>query len=344
MQTILASYKPRIDAYIRNYIESQSVDIVQVNSWQKDAYSRLLSFVNSGKSIRGALFLWSKEQYMGSLREADIALASSIELIHSGFLIHDDIMDTDRFRRGQRTIFSQFEEIGTDQQIEQSTDFGKNLAICVGDLALFLGMDCMRMYSIDSGPLQSILQEFASVCIAQMQDVSFGMNTILPSIDEVLSMYTYKTARYTFSLPLALGARISNAPQSEIELLEDIGEDMGLIFQLSDDMLNLFGDSSTSGKSVGSDLRDEKKTYAFVMLMNALSETDAVMLKKTVDSDARVSLLYELLNSYHIHSTVLKKIDELSLSVNASIQKLSLSESSKQDLITVNSSLKKREK
>ena len=143
MQTILASYKPRIDDFLNNYIDDRSINFQQINSWQKDAYTRLKSFVTLGKSIRGALLLWSVERYRGSISDSDIALASSLELIHSGFLIHDDIMDNDRQRRGHKTLFSQYEDLGENHLISQSTDFGKHMALCIGDLELFLGMDCI---------------------------------------------------------------------------------------------------------------------------------------------------------------------------------------------------------
>ena len=235
-------------------------------------------------------------------------------------------MDNDRQRRGHKTLFSQYEDLGENHLISQSTDFGKHMALCVGDLALFLGMDCMVLSSTDASKLQSIIREFSSVCLAQMQDVSFGMNKALPSIDEVLSMYTYKTARYTISLPLSAGARISEAPQSEIDLLERIGEDMGIMFQLSDDMLNLYGDPSKSGKPIGSDLLEEKKTFAYVTLMNVLTQSESDMLLKTTDLEARVLLLYMFMKEHDIQTSIMNKIDELSIRVNSAAQKIRLFE------------------
>lgn len=342
MQNFLASYKPRIDTFLTSYLSSRSSETLQINPWRKDAYERISSFVTTGKSIRGSLLLWSIEQYKGKISDSDIAFAASLELIHSGFLIHDDIMDNDRQRRGHKTLFSQYEDVGQTYHITESTEFGKHLALCVGDLALFLGLDCMLSSSNDAPKLQSIIREFSSVCLAQMQDVSFGMNKELPSKDEVLSMYTYKTARYTISLPLCAGARISKSPQSEVDLLERIGEDMGIIFQLTDDMLNLFGDPSKSGKPVGSDLLEEKKTFAYVTLMNTLTQLEIDMLKKTTEAESRVSLLYKFMRAYDIHTTIMKKIDELSVNVSGAVRKLSLSDTAKQELVDFCTLLKQR--
>ncbi len=342
MLTFLNSYKPLIDSFITELLLSKATEGLQINSWQTDVYRRISDFAKNGKTIRGSLVLWSIERFGGSISKSDIAIAAAFELIHSGFLIHDDIMDNDRQRRGGKTIFAQYEDVATNMQIEQTEAFGKSLALCAGDLAIFLGMECLSNVSENSQLYRTIVNEFASVCIAQMQDVSFGMSHAIPSVEDVLSMYTYKTAKYTISLPILAGARIAGVPSEQISIIESIGTDMGLLFQLTDDVLNLFGDSSKSGKSVGSDLREEKKTYAYVMLMNALSASEREALKKQKDPESRTALLYTYMNTYNIRSVVTRKIEELYRHICSLIQQLSASDIVKKELLQFTVFLKQR--
>ena len=332
MQTFLDSYKPRIDTYITDFLSSKSNNSSQINTWQHDVYTRLSSFAKNGKTIRGSLVLWSIDRFRGAIEKSDIALAAAFELIHSGFLIHDDIMDNDRLRRGSKTLFAQYENIALEHTLKQPTDFGKNMALCTGDLAIFLGIECLTATSASQELHRQIVNEFASVCIAQMQDVSFGMSATIPAIEEVLSMYTYKTARYTISLPLLAGARIANTSKENVALVESIGEHLGLLFQLTDDMLNLFGDSTVSGKSVDSDLREEKKTFAYVTLMNRMSVSEHETINHQTDSDSRVRLLQSYMESYKIRSVIEDKIEQLVVNIHDSIKQLSLSDTAKLEL------------
>ncbi len=342
MQAILTAYKPALDAYVRDYLKARRAENTQVNKWHDDIYTRLEQFVLHGKSIRGCLFLWALETYQGVVHPTDYSLAASFELIHSGFLIHDDIMDNDRDRRGNPTLYAQYERVATDTNKLSPDSFGKNLAICAGDLAIFLGMDCLVSTPNISPQHAAIAREYASVCIAQMQDVAFGSDVSLPSVDEVLSLYTYKTARYTIMLPLREGARIGSADTNDIAALEEIGQHIGIVFQLTDDLLNLYGNPKNTGKPVGSDIREGKKTFAYITLLNSLTEREKQLITDTHSSDEKLARIMEYMRTYSIREKVEQYCVLLISECQKRISQLHIPQKSKNDLSELITFVKER--
>jgi geranylgeranyl diphosphate synthase type I len=119
------------------------------------------------------------------------------------------------------------------------------------------------------GVVELCARELSAVGIAQMQDVTWGASKSAVGVDDILRMYTHKTGRYSFTLPLLAGAMIANAPSDLCANLGTLGESVGLLFQIRDDELGLFGDPGELGKPVGSDVREGKKTLIVSSLMAA---------------------------------------------------------------------------
>jgi geranylgeranyl diphosphate synthase type I len=128
------------------------------------------------------------------------------------------------------------------------------------------------------------------VGVAQMQDVANGAIKPVstnpfrdapcePREEDILTLYRYKTGRYTFSLPLALGATLAGAADETRTALEEAGEDLGILFQLKDDELGLFADEAELGKPVGADIREDKKTLYRLRLFEKADEPAAARLR-----------------------------------------------------------------
>jgi len=117
-------------------------------------------------------------------------------------------------------------------------------------------------------------QELCWVGVAQMQDVrnGGGGNDSDPDPAQILRVYRYKTGRYTFSLPLVIGAMLAAAGPAYVEALDQAGENLGVLFQLKDDELGIFGDAAQSGKRADSDVRENKKTLLRHFLFAAADE------------------------------------------------------------------------
>jgi geranylgeranyl diphosphate synthase type I len=252
-------------------LDRRHADFTRVNAWGPDALSRLRAFASRGKMLRGSLLLLGYEMY--ARRPASVAVArvaAALEIIHSSLLVHDDIMDNDRLRRGARTVFAQYEELGRGRRAADPRSFGSAMGICAGDVGYFLAGDILASLPLDpsvKGPLLSLVfRELAYVGLAQMQDIAFGAFERTPARDEVIALYLYKTARYTFSLPLTAGALIAGAAPAESRKLRELGERLGVMFQVRDDDLGIFGSEKETGKPVGSDIRQGKKTLLYLEL------------------------------------------------------------------------------
>ncbi len=275
-------YKPQIDERIVQFIETKKNKLSAINAWGELAANTITPFVIGGKTIRGSLLLYAHSLFSPKTTEQSLDAAAALELFQTGFLIHDDIMDQDDIRRGLPTIHKSYEKIAADRQGREPARFGRNMGINMGDLCLFLGYEligglpphCIRV-------VQLLSREYSSVVIAQMQDVSVTHMPATLSQADILSLYRHKTARYSFSVPLGVGARLGSADEQAVRMLEDLGEQLGTLFQMRDDELGVGGDTARTGKSVGTDEKNHKQT-----LLSLLSSERYAQLKKEVSQKA----------------------------------------------------------
>jgi len=275
MREFFDRWKDAILEQTSSYLEAQALGLEAVNSWGPDVTGRLARFGARGKMIRGGLvalgYLLFRDEPPAAVREA----AAAMELLQSSFLVHDDIMDRDLTRRGLATVFDQYSQVGAAQGIADSRHFGEAMGICAGDVAFFFAFDLLARLELPAARVRRILNAAHATaietCIAQMQDVYLGAAGASHPVDEkdVLSVYRYKTARYTFMLPLQIGALIAGQGERVLRVLERVGEHLGMIFQIKDDELGLYGTEDEIGKPVGSDIAAGKKTIFYVYLVQA---------------------------------------------------------------------------
>lgn len=242
-------------------------------------FSIMKEYATSGKMLRGILACLGSELFkMDTSQDAARAssdalrLATALELLQAGLLVHDDIMDKDELRRGKPTMHKLFERIEARKGKAESADLGEAIGICAGDIYYFIALNIITSFSSDIGSLFS--RELVDVCLAQVKDVRMGgLQANFPPLAEALEVYAYKTARYTICLPLCAGALLAGRNDA-IPLLDDIGVNLGLIFQIQDDYLGLFGDEEDLGKPVGSDIREGKKTPYMILLSEVLDPAE----------------------------------------------------------------------
>lgn len=335
MQTILTRYKPRIDAALVNLLSKQKESLKKVNIWGGDAIEKLIPFVTSGKTIRGSLVLFSYELFGGKIHDSVVDVAAALELLHSSLLIHDDIMDRDQLRRGNKSIYVQYQELFKKKNVHDPTHAGISLGICAGDLGFFIAFSTISILPISATLRCKLLHELSTelshVGVAQMQDVDTSRRTE----SEILSLYKYKTARYTFSLPLAIGGILAQQSASTIKQLEALGEHLGILFQIVDDELNLFGDTKTTGKPVGSDLREHKQTlyyyYAKKLLPKDIWKEIEAITSRNLSTNER-NRIKTSFQTYGIIDRVDKKKRELINQTKKDILSLHLTKAKKETL------------
>lgn len=290
-----APLKKFIDEYLnRRIVENKDVQFFE------DTLNRLFHFSTSGKMLRGLFILLIYSFYKPLSKDSKASYAAAaIELIQSSLLIHDDIIDNDELRRGNRTIFAQYKDFGTENNYPEADAYGRSQGICTGDIAIFTAFDLITKCSNDYKEIATLTSLFAKethlVAIGEMIDVDMAANPVEPTVKRVLEMYKFKTARYSFSMPFAAGAILGGADIKSQTLLAKLGENAGILFQIHDDWLGLYGTEEQIGKPVGSDIRENKKTIYRALLQEALPDAE----KNKINSQSITEVL-ALLKRYSI--------------------------------------------
>lgn len=290
MQEWLQEKKPVLIDEMERHLAVVSKAAAQVSPWAPDLLRVLLPFSSQGKMIRGSLVSLGlklfDENPPDCQRSAANKTGAVMELFQSLLLIHDDIMDQDDFRRGKPSVHYQYRLGAQNRGDRQEQRLGENLGICMGDVSGFLGFEILADLDLEPIRLKRLIRlcsrELCYVGLAQMEDVHNGFRTDEPSIADIIKLYRYKTGRYTFSLPLMAGAIIAGQGEDCLELLGELGELYGIIFQIKDDEIGLFAPPETSGKPQGSDIKEDKKTlYRYYIFARA-----------SVDERARLAAIY----------------------------------------------------
>ncbi len=305
-----------IEENLINFINKKKNENIPTVFKKQNALELLEKFVLRGKMIRGTLFLLSLEMMGEKITDEYLDVACSIELVHSALLIQDDIIDNDRTRRGHDTIFVEYEKRGERIHAANKGHYGISIGIVVADMAIFLAMDLLSHYQ--GMFLQKLLEFYAHeiylVSIAEGIDSELGQSEIEPKKEDIYAVYKYKTARYTFSLPFVMAGIIAGN-QKEAKIFEELGELIGLIFQLKDDVIGLFGDEKTIGKPVGSDIRENKKTLIRVLLYEHVNQSEKKNLEDAFGNKnitfSQIENVKTLVKKYKIIDVINGEIDEI---------------------------------
>lgn len=312
LQEYVVTNKPTLKNYILDFLQSQTDPIFEYN----DIAQKLSMFVTNGKMLRGLIVCLASQMYGKDIGNDTLSLASAVEINHSTILMHDDILDNDRLRRGSKTIFAQYEEEAQKNGIANPYFFGISSAIVVGDIGFFLAAKLLA--NVNKEYIQKVLvlfyKEMVSLGLAEHHEFGVGLKNIEISEDEIFNIYRYKTARYTFSLPMKLGGLIAGATDDQITLLDAIGEELGIIFQIIDDAIGLLGTEEEIGKPVGSDIRENKKTLIRKMLFEEADEEEIRILQDAFGNQNLVQeQILQIQNIIKKHK-IDKKIQELASS------------------------------
>ncbi|WP_336642012.1 polyprenyl synthetase family protein [Microbacterium sp. USHLN272] len=221
-----------------------------------------------GKMIRPRLLLDAHRALSASGSEVDqtaaIEIAAEVELLHYAFLLHDDVIDGDLVRRRQPNLIGTLAASTGRAREDSELHWARSSAILMGDLLLatsVLGFARARVSTAARLRLLDLIEHTIVETVAgEHIDVGLGDGIIEPDLRTILEMSTYKTATYSFSLPLRAAAILAGASAELEDDLAAIGRHLGLAFQLQDDLLCVFGDHEVHGKDAFSDLREGKET------------------------------------------------------------------------------------
>lgn len=263
-----------------------------------------------GKHMRPLLLLSAIHACGGSWQDG-ISAAYGVEMFHNFTLVHDDIMDAAVLRRGQPAVHKKY---------------NTNQAILSGDVMMLRSLEYLSD-SFNDGDTRALLdfvQTGVEVCEGQQMDVDFEKLSSL-SIEQYLSMIKGKTAVLP-AQALRLGARIAGASGEIQDLIYAFGIDLGLAFQVQDDILDAYGDPDKVGKIKGGDIRQNKKAVLYILAQSIASHEDLKRLQnwfaKDDTSDEKVEAVMVIFDKYEVKSRADELKNEYHQSSSVALERL----------------------
>lgn len=285
-----------------------------------------------GKRLRPVMVLLACNLFRKTVDYAFPA-ALAIEVFHNFTLLHDDIMDKAEMRRNSLSVYKKYNE---------------NIAILSGDAMSIMAYN--YLLQSNSANLVEMIRLFSKtaleVCEGQQFDMDFETRTDV-SIPEYLNMIRLKTA-VLLACSLKIGALTADAPQKTADLLYKYGLNLGIAFQLQDDLLDVFANQDKFGKKIGGDIVSNKKTF---LLLKALELADGQsksvlqdwIFRKEFDDVEKITAITEIYNKLNIKSITEECIDEYYRSARMVLQEIDLPEVNKKELLHLGEMIMKRD-
>lgn len=286
-----------------------------------------------GKRLRPALCLAACELFSGTLSDA-LNAAIGLELFHNFTLLHDDIMDKSPIRRGRPTVYKKW---------------NSSRAILSGDTIFAKAYDYIGR--VDKEKLPEVHQIFTKtaieVCEGQQYDMEFEDRSIVAK-DEYLEMIRLKTA-VLLAASLKTGAIIGEASEEDAERIYRFGENLGMAFQLKDDLLDAYADQEKFGKKTGNDIVTNKKTFLIITALEKAKEQDKASLLELyspsakIEKEEKVKEVMDIFGKLQIKSITEEAIMDYQRKAIEELEAINMSGSRKGTLLAITDYLNKRE-
>jgi geranylgeranyl diphosphate synthase, type I len=264
----ISKYASMVDDYLGEHISGETAVI-----WEAARH-----YIKAGGKRLRPFLVFKACELVNKLTDPRIILplASSIELIHTFSLVHDDIIDNDEFRRNIPTVHSRW---------------GVPMAIIAGDILLGMAFVAAAETRVSASAKASIMKELGLVSVAlcegQTRDIIFE-KTESVSVRDYLEMINLKTASLFRSCSV-IAADASGATEEQFMAMTDFGENLGMSFQIADDILGMVGDEKKLGKPVGSDLSRGKKTYPVLLTLELLRDDEKSQFGRLISKSEKTS-------------------------------------------------------
>ena len=289
-----------------------------LNGQPKELYEPIsYTLLQSGKRLRPMLCLLANEMFDGDEQQA-LWPALALETFHNFTLIHDDIMDKAPLRRGKETVYQKW---------------NSDIAILSGDAMLAMAFQFALKPQKGAELAQQLGKVAIEICEGQQMDLNFETLGNV-TIDEYLEMIRLKTA-VLLATALQMGATTAEADKSDIQHLYDFGINMGMSFQLQDDILDLYSDVAVFGKRHGGDIADNKKTYLYLKALELASEQDRkrleylFTLRMDHDEEEKIEEVQAIYDRLHVKEAVEQVIAEYDRKALAELEAIDLPEERK---------------
>lgn len=264
----------------------------------QDLLHHFSSSIFGGKMLRGTLVKLGYELVNDHSSKKILQSAAAYEVIHTALITHDDIIDQSQTRRGKTAL----------HLMNEDKHYGLSQAICLGDMGIILAN---RMISESNFPenvkikaLTNFLQVISDTLVGEMLDVHASHEGNRTE-EQVLQIHEKKTAMYTIIGPLSLGAILGGADEPFLKNIYEFGKPLGVAFQLYDDILGIFAKENTVGKSITSDIEENKSTLLIVYAQQHATAQQQNILKNyygkkniTVSQQRQIKKVFEETGAY----------------------------------------------
>jgi len=273
-----------------------------------------------GKRLRSALCLMACEMFSGDYQQA-IKPALALEIFHNFTLLHDDIMDDAPVRRNKTTVHKKWDS---------------NIALLSGDAMSIIAYKYIAQTPVQLNQCLEVFNDTAlKICEGQQLDMDFE-NNINVTIKDYIYMISLKTAVF-IACSLKIGAIIGGANAKDSQLIYDAGYNIGLAFQLQDDLLDTYGEKNKFGKQIGGDIISNKKTF---LLINALQSANkqqheeliSQLSIKNSDPNEKIKTFIDIYNNLNVKDETLNQINNYLELAITNINDISINSNSKESL------------
>jgi geranylgeranyl diphosphate synthase type I len=278
---------PKINETIKQ-IYDKRLKLVK-NPFLKDYYTELRDyFLAGGKRIRPLLCIASYNAFNKDSGEEIIFASVGTEFLHNASLIHDDIIDKDDFRRGKPAFHYRFRIYHENYNLKKmdAEDFGTNIGIIGGDTAFFMGLEPYLFNKFDQAQNLKAIEYYEEVFTQISDGVLIEVDMVNQkdlTIEDYIEMISLKTGAL-IEKSMLIGATYANVDDKYKKLLSIYGINLGIIFQIIDDILGTFGNSEITGKPTDGDIREGKKTCLLITALNRLNKKDKSLLLEYIEN------------------------------------------------------------
>jgi geranylgeranyl diphosphate synthase type I len=274
-----------------------------------DAASHLIE--HGGKRLRPYMVIKSCEILGGTAKQA-LPAAAAVEMIHNFTLVHDDIMDNDEMRHGVPTVH---------------TKFGIPVGILAGDVLFSKAFEIISSGSnlpekVNLALVSKLAKACVDVCEGQILDISMAQSQKIPSESQYIKMIEKKTSAL-FEVSCSMGAICANKKRKDVENLSSFGKNLGVAFQIVDDLIGIVGDPKITKKPVGNDIREGKKSLPILLAINKARGNNKEKILNAFGnasvSKKEMESVIKTINSMGIESIVRKKALQYSQAAKKSL-------------------------
>jgi geranylgeranyl diphosphate synthase type II len=265
----------QVDAVLGRFFSLAKKRATPLGAEYLELWRQLEANTVGGKRFRPRMVFAAYDALGGTDSEAAACIGAAFELLHTALIVHDDVIDRDFTRRGAPNLAGTYRDkaLAAGASDSAAEHRGISAAVIAGDLALFNAyrlIDRSGVSDVVRGRLVEVMDDalFASAA-GELIDVDFSFMPDVPRVDDILTMERLKTAVYSFECPLQAGAILAGANEETVATLAAFGRDIGIAYQLVDDLLGVFGTESETGKTTVGDLREGKRTVLIAYATSA---------------------------------------------------------------------------